>query len=84
MLSWSDDFDGKFGAAGNDWFVIPIDLPVGSLCRTQSLVVTNTFGERTLIRPAHQAGRIFHPFPFFPFGYPFRAISFGHNLATQL
>jgi hypothetical protein len=40
---------------GNDWFVIPIDLPVGSLCRTQSLVVTNTFGERTLIRPSREA-----------------------------
>ncbi len=38
---------------GNDWFVIPIELPVGFLCRTHSLVVTNTFGERTLIRPAH-------------------------------
>ena len=31
---------------GNDWFVIPVDLPVGSLCRTKSLVLTNTFGER--------------------------------------
>lgn len=34
---------------GNDWFVIPVDLPVGSLCRTRSLVVTNTFGERFVI-----------------------------------
>jgi hypothetical protein len=40
---------------GNDWFVIPVELPVGSLCRTQSLVVTNTFGERTLIGPSHKA-----------------------------
>jgi hypothetical protein len=39
---------------GNDWFVIPVELPVGSLCRTNSLVVTNTFGERTLIRPAQE------------------------------
>src|SRR6185369_11677176 len=31
---------------GNDWFVIPVELPVGSLCSTKSLVVTNTFGER--------------------------------------
>src|SRR5262245_57060386 len=36
---------------GNDWFVIPIDLPVGSLTETRSLVVTDTFGVRTLLRP---------------------------------
>ncbi|MEO1091103.1 MAG: hypothetical protein AAFX81_10745 [Pseudomonadota bacterium] len=36
---------------GNDWFVIPIDLPVGSLAETRSLVVTDTFGVRTLLRP---------------------------------
>lgn len=41
---------------GSDWFVIPVDLPVGSLCRTTSLVVTNTFGERFLIRPSSEAG----------------------------
>ena len=41
---------------GNDWFVFPVELPVGSLCRTRSLVVTDTFGERTLIRPSHQTG----------------------------
>jgi len=36
---------------GNDWFVIPIELDVGSLSRTTSLVITDTFGVRTLIRP---------------------------------
>lgn len=41
---------------GNDWFVIPVELNVGSLCRTHSLVVTNTFGERTLIRSSNDAG----------------------------
>ena len=41
---------------GNDWFVIPIDLPVGSLTRTQSLIVTNTFGERFLVRSSAAAG----------------------------
>jgi hypothetical protein len=35
---------------GNDWFVVPVELPVGSLSRTNSLVITNTFGERFLIR----------------------------------
>lgn len=36
---------------GNDWFVIPIELPVGSLVESRSLVVTDTFGFRTLHRP---------------------------------
>ena len=35
---------------GNDWFVIPIELDVGSLYRTRSLVITDTFGVRTLIK----------------------------------
>jgi len=42
------DYTGSFG---NDWYVIPIDLPVGSLAQTTSLVVTDTFGVRTLLRP---------------------------------
>jgi hypothetical protein len=41
---------------GNDWFVIPVDLEVGSLCRTYSLTVTNTFGERFLIRSSNDSG----------------------------
>jgi hypothetical protein len=41
---------------GNDWFVIPVELAVGSVCRTRSLVLTNTFGERFLIRSSHDAG----------------------------
>lgn len=40
---------------GNDWFVLPVDLEVGSLCRTHSLIVTNTFGERFLVRSASEA-----------------------------
>jgi len=51
---------------GNDWFVIPVDLPVGSLRQIQSLVVTDTFGVRTLIpsigastHPAASSWRMF-------------------------
>ena len=36
---------------GNDWYVVPLTLPVGSVTRVDSLVVTDTFGVRTLIRP---------------------------------
>lgn len=36
----------------NDWFLLPIELPVGSLTRIAGLSVTNVFGERTWIEPA--------------------------------
>lgn len=36
---------------GNDWYVLPLTLPVGSLTRVDSLVVTDTFGMRSLLRP---------------------------------
>jgi hypothetical protein len=41
---------------GNDWFVIPVELDIGSLCRTRSLVVTDTFGVRTLIKSNSESG----------------------------
>jgi hypothetical protein len=39
---------------GNDWFVVPYTLPVNTLCEVQGLVVTNVFGERTVIRAADE------------------------------
>lgn len=45
MLS---DFATNFG---NDWYVIPIELNVGTLTRTRSLVITDSFGVQTLIAP---------------------------------
>jgi hypothetical protein len=36
---------------GNDFFMIPLDLDTGSLCRVTSLTVTNTFGESITIAP---------------------------------
>ena len=36
---------------GNDWFVVPLTLPLGSLTRIESLVVTDSFGVRYLLRP---------------------------------
>jgi hypothetical protein len=44
---------------GNDWFVIPVELPVGSLNQTNSLVITNTFGERFLVRSSAETGAQF-------------------------
>ncbi|WP_341676923.1 hypothetical protein [Niveibacterium sp. SC-1] len=36
---------------GNDWYLVPLDLRVGSLTRIDSLVVTDTFGVSHLLRP---------------------------------
>jgi hypothetical protein len=52
---------------GNDWFVLPIELEVGSVYRPRSLVITDTFGVRTLIPSASASGiaqsawRMFQP-----------------------
>jgi hypothetical protein len=37
---------------GNDWFELPLPVELGSLASVTQLVVTDTFGQRTLIRPA--------------------------------
>jgi hypothetical protein len=37
---------------GNDWFIVPVELPVGSLTRITSLEVTDTFGVMTAVRSA--------------------------------
>jgi hypothetical protein len=36
---------------GNDWYIVPLTVPVGSVTRVDSLVVTDTFGVRSLLRP---------------------------------
>jgi hypothetical protein len=40
------DFVMRFS---NDWFIMPVEMDVGSICTTRSLVVEDTFGERTVI-----------------------------------
>ncbi len=40
--------------SSNDWFIIPLILPVGSLTRIDSLIVTDVFGERLLVKPAEE------------------------------
>ena len=36
---------------GNDWFVVPVTMAIGSLASIDTVVVADTFGTRTLIRP---------------------------------
>lgn len=40
--------------AGNDWFVIPFDQRVGTLCWVDSLQVHDVFGETILVKRAEQ------------------------------
>ncbi|MFN8499166.1 MAG: hypothetical protein U0641_15055 [Anaerolineae bacterium] len=54
---------------GNDWFVLPIELDVGAAYRTQSLVVTDTFGVRTLIKSASELGAPYSTWRMFQHAY---------------
>jgi hypothetical protein len=38
---------------GNDWFVLPFEMAVNNLCEVLGLVVTDVFGDRTLVPPAN-------------------------------
>lgn len=37
---------------GNDFFLVPLELPIGSLCRIGALRVFNTFGDESVVEPA--------------------------------
>lgn len=39
---------------GNDWFVVPYTLPVGSLSKVNGLLVTDVFGQKTFVEAAAQ------------------------------
>lgn len=41
---------------GNDWFVAPCDVDLGTVVAVTSLVVTDTFGRATLVAPAAPPG----------------------------
>ena len=41
---------------GNDWFVIPLELDVGFLYRSTALVITDSFGVRSALRPGAELG----------------------------
>ena len=42
----------EFGLAySNDWYWIPMPLKINTLCRVDSLIVTNVFGEKTTYTP---------------------------------
>jgi hypothetical protein len=36
----------------NDWFMLPFPMPFNTLCEVRGIVVTDVFGQETLVRPA--------------------------------
>lgn len=42
---------------GNDWFVVPVELPYGTVARVRSLSVTDTFGKQVAVPPTREVGR---------------------------
>lgn len=39
---------------GNDWLVVPVDVPYGSVTTVESVLYVTTFGERFRVRPTEQ------------------------------
>ncbi len=56
-------------AYSNDWFVIPLELDIGSIYQTRSLVITDTFGVRTLIKPTSELAAPFSTWRMFQHSY---------------
>ena len=64
---------------GNDWFVVPVRLPVGSLYRVASFQVTDTFGVPASVGPISDPGNQANPVPWTMFEMSAHA-----NLQQQL
>lgn len=46
----------EFGLVyANDWFLLPLELPIATLTRIRGIAVTNVFGERILVERAEEA-----------------------------
>jgi hypothetical protein len=46
----------EFGLVyANDWFLVPLTLPAGSIINLRGMVVTNVFGERIWVQPVGKA-----------------------------
>src|SRR5690606_10473448 len=43
--------------AGDDWFIVPVMVPVGTLCNTPTLEIRNTFGELLSVSSAYNIDR---------------------------
>lgn len=43
---------------GNDWLVVPIDVPYGTITRVESVYFLTTFGERYRVRSSEESGAV--------------------------
>jgi hypothetical protein len=58
---------------GNDHFIVPVPLDIGSVLRVDSLTVTNTFGEVLVIGPVAEVDSAAGPFRLFEHANPTQA-----------
>ena len=47
---------------GNDWYVVPVRLPIGALCRVEDFTVRDVFGGQEAIGPVGVDSQEFHLF----------------------
>jgi hypothetical protein len=47
---------------GNDWYVVPVRLPIGTLCRVASFTVRDVFGAEETLQPVGADSPEFHLF----------------------
>jgi hypothetical protein len=47
---------------GNDWYVVPVRLPIGTLCRVEAFTVRDVFGGQQTIGPVGVDSQEFHLF----------------------
>ncbi|HXD26094.1 MAG TPA: hypothetical protein VN609_09205 [Propionibacteriaceae bacterium] len=47
---------------GNDWYVVPVRMPIGTLCRVETLTVRDVFGGEQTIGPVGADSQEFHLF----------------------
>jgi hypothetical protein len=65
---------------GNDWYIIPVPLPIGTLTSVTSLVVTDTFGGRRLIEPTAKTATAGGPWRMFHISEDATALGAGVDL----
>lgn len=65
---------------GNDWFVVPYQLPVNTICEVESLIVSDVFGERLLVDAADEGeGNVWQRWSLFSLSNRDRLDSYNHQ-----
>ncbi len=64
----------------DDWFLMPLEIEIGSTLNIESLVVTDTFGVRTLIKPFDRVDRHTGAWQLFTYAIDDTSTSSGNHL----